>query len=227
MNERSKEICFRRARKKHDFSNIDQTISTSSCPRLMIRAEYLDLCELTSISTRRRIRTTATSIHESKKKITRDESSTFFVCGRRKTTVRYACSSSQTSMCRNSLMIESDIIQSLLDDLLDQICSITSQRTLPSSSMYYSSQMLENRFNQSFDLLNNSLKQLFTYEMKTVVENGHLNAASNIRHSRYYNPATTIRQMNDLKKKLHWIEQRQFIVKQLKLNQQEKIQETK
>lgn len=38
-NERSKEICFRRARKKHDFSNIDQTISTSSCPRLMIHIQ--------------------------------------------------------------------------------------------------------------------------------------------------------------------------------------------
>lgn len=138
--------------------------------------------------------------------------------------------SSQTSMCRNTLMIESDIIQSVLDDLLDQICSITntnSKISLPSSSMYYSSQMIENRFNQSLNILNNSLKQLLTYEMKTVGENGHLNAASNIRHSRYYNPATTIRQMNDLKKKLQWIQQRQFIVKQLNLNQQEKIQETK
>ena len=137
--------------------------------------------------------------------------------------------SSQSSMCRNSLMIESDIIQSLLDDLLDQICSITNVngKSIPTSSMYYSSQMIETRFNQSLNLLNNSLKQLLTYELKTVVENGHLNATSNIRHSRYYNPATTIRQMNDLKKKLHWIEQRQLIVKQLNINEQEKIQETK
>ena len=120
-------------------------------------------------------------------------------------------------------MIESDIIQTLLDDLLDQICP----NPIEYNSICLSSQMIENQFNQSMNLLNNSLKQLLTYELKTVVENGHLNSTGNIRHSRYYNPATTIRQMNDLKRKLHWIEQRQLMIKQFNLNQQETIQETK
>jgi len=122
-------------------------------------------------------------------------------------------------MCINSLMIENEIIQCLLDDLLDRICSRES-----SSAIHYSStKSIEAQFNQSINLLNNSIKQFLKYELNTVVQNGQLTTTSNIRHSRYYNPATTIKQANDLKKKLHWIQQRQMIVQQLNLNQQQKI----
>lgn len=130
---------------------------------------------------------------------------------------------SSQSMCRNSLMIESDIIQNLLDELLDEICP----NSFEFNSICLSSQMIENQFHQSMNLLNNSLKQLLTYELQTVVDNGHFNSTGNIRHSRYYNPATTIRQMNDLKRKLQWIEQRQLMIKELQLNEQESVQETK
>ena len=93
--------------------------------------------------------------------------------------------------------------------------------------MYYSSKSIENKFNQSINILNNSLKQLLTYELNTVIHNGHLNTTSNIRHSRYYNPATAMKQSNDLKRRLNWIQQRQIIVKQMNLNQEKKPQETK
>jgi hypothetical protein len=36
-----------------------------------------------------------------------------------------------------------------------------------------------------------------------------------------------IKQTNDLKKRLQWIQQRQMIVKQLDLNQEKKLHETK
>jgi hypothetical protein len=124
-------------------------------------------------------------------------------------------------------MIDTDIIQCLLEDLLDRICSINNSTTLKSSPIYYSSKSIENKFNQSINILNNSLKQLLTYELNTVVHNGQLNTTSNIRHSRYYNPATMIKQTNDLKKRLQWIQQRQMIVKQLDLNQEKKLHETK
>jgi hypothetical protein len=120
-------------------------------------------------------------------------------------------------------MIDTDIIQCLLEELLDHICLINSPSPITFSPTFYSSKFLENKFNHSMNILNNSLKQLLTYELNTVVNNGQLTTttASNIRHSRYYNPATTIKQTNDLKKRLQWIEQRQFILKQLNINQTE------
>jgi hypothetical protein len=124
-------------------------------------------------------------------------------------------------------MIDTDIIQCLLEDLLDRICLINNSTSMNYSPLYYSSQSIENKFNQSINLLNNSLKQLFKYELNTVVNNGQLTTTSNIRHSRYYNPATTNKQTNDLKKRLQWIQQRQMIVKQFNLNQETKIHETK
>ena len=124
-------------------------------------------------------------------------------------------------------MIDTDIIQCLLDDLLDRICSITNSSTMKYSPIYTSTKSIENKFNQSINLLNNSIKQLLTYELNTVVNNGQLTTTSNIRHSRYYNPATTIKQTNDLKKKLQWIEQRQMIVKQFNLNEEKKLVQSK
>jgi hypothetical protein len=66
-------------------------------------------------------------------------------------------------MCINSLMIDTDIIQCLLEDLLDRICSINNSTTLKLSPIYNSSKSIENKFNQSINILNNSLKQLLTY----------------------------------------------------------------
>ncbi|CAF1648652.1 unnamed protein product, partial [Adineta ricciae] len=111
-------------------------------------------------------------------------------------------------------------------DLLDRICSPTSSPLPISSSAYYSSKSLENKFQQSINILNKSIKQLLTYELHTVVNNGQLTSASNIRHSRYYNPATALKQTNDLKKRLHWIEQRQMLLKQLDSNQEKTIPQT-
>ncbi|CAF4012715.1 unnamed protein product, partial [Rotaria sp. Silwood1] len=119
-------------------------------------------------------------------------------------------------MCINSLMIDNDIIKCLIEDLLDRICLINSSSPIQiNSSTYYSSKFIENKFNQSINILNNSIKQLLSYELNTVVNNGQLTTTSNIRHGRYYNPTTTIKQINDLKKRLDWIEQRQVIIKQL------------
>ncbi|CAF1197619.1 unnamed protein product [Rotaria sp. Silwood1] len=130
-------------------------------------------------------------------------------------------------MCINSLMIDNDIIKCLIEDLLDRICLINSSSPIQiNSSTYYSSKFIENKFNQSINILNNSIKQLLSYELNTVVNNGQLTTTSNIRHGRYYNPTTTIKQINDLKKRLHWIEQRQIIIKQLNINQDKKINET-
>ncbi|CAF2769401.1 unnamed protein product [Rotaria sp. Silwood2] len=124
-------------------------------------------------------------------------------------------------------MIDNDIIKCLIEDLLDRICLINSSSPIQiNSSTYYSSKSTENKFNQSINILNNSIKQLLTYELNTVVNNGQLTTTSNIRHSRYYNPATTIKQINDLKKRLHWIQQRQMTMKQLNINQDKKINET-
>ncbi|UJR16496.1 hypothetical protein I4U23_003398 [Adineta vaga] len=120
-------------------------------------------------------------------------------------------------------MIDTDIIKCLVEDLLDRICLIDSSPLIVNSSTYYSSKLLENKFQQSINILNKSIKQLLTYELNTVVNNGQLTTASNIRHSRYYNPATTIKQNNDLKKRLHWIEQRQMLLKQLDTNQDKTI----
>ncbi len=130
-------------------------------------------------------------------------------------------------MCINSLMIESDIIKCLIEDLLDRICSKDTSSPIIHCPTYYSSKSIENKFNQSINILNNSLKQLLTYELNTVVNNGQLTTTSNTRHSRYYNPATTIKQSNDLKKRLHWIEQRQMILKQLNSNQDKTISQPK
>ncbi len=125
-------------------------------------------------------------------------------------------------------MIDTDIIKCLLEDLIDRICLINSSSSLIKySPIYYSSKSIENRFNQSINILNNSIKQLLKYELNTVCNNGQLTTTSNIRHSRYYNPATTIKQTNDLKKRLQWIQQRQIIIKQFNLNQEKKIHETK
>lgn len=124
-------------------------------------------------------------------------------------------------------MIDTDIIKCLIEDLVDRICLINSPSPISSSSIYYSSKSIENKFNQSINILNNSIKQLLKYELNVVNNNGQLTTISNIRHSRYYNPATTIKQTNDLKKRLQWIQQRQMIVKQLNLNQEKKINETK
>ncbi|CAF1089518.1 unnamed protein product [Rotaria sordida] len=130
-------------------------------------------------------------------------------------------------MCINSLMIDNDIIKCLIEDLVDRICLINSSSPIQiNSSIYYSSKSIENKFNQSINILNNSIKQLLKYELNTVVNNGQLTTTSNIRHGRYYNPATTIKQINDLKKRLHWIQQRQMIIKQLNINQDKKINET-
>lgn len=130
-------------------------------------------------------------------------------------------------MCINSLMIDTDIIKCLIDDLLDRICLLNSPAPIQlNSSTYYSSKSIENKFNQSINVLNNSIKQLLKYELNTVVNNGHLTTTSNMRHGRYYNPATTVKQMNDLKKKLHWVQQRQMIVKQYNLNQEKNNYET-
>jgi hypothetical protein len=126
-------------------------------------------------------------------------------------------------MCITSLMIDTDIIKCVLEDLLDRICSINTPTSIKYSPLYYSSQSIENKFNQSINILNNSIKQLLTYELNTVVNNGQLTTTTNIRHSRYYNPATTIKQTNDLKKRLQWIEQRQMIIKQLNLNQEKNV----
>lgn len=123
-------------------------------------------------------------------------------------------------------MIDTDIIKCLVDDLLDRICSPTSSPLPSSSSTYYSSKSLENKFQQSINILNKSIKQLLTYELHTVVNNGQLTSTSNARHSRYYNPATAIKQTNDLKKRLHWIEQRQMLLKQLDSNQEKTIPQT-
>jgi hypothetical protein len=124
-------------------------------------------------------------------------------------------------------MIESDIIKSLIEDLLDRICSKDTSSPIIHCPTYYSSKSIENKFNQSINILNNSIKQLLKYELNTVNNNGQLTTTTNIRHSRYYNPATTIKQTNDLKKRLHWIQQRQMIIKQLNLNQEKIINETK
>ncbi|CAF0776279.1 unnamed protein product [Adineta steineri] len=117
-------------------------------------------------------------------------------------------------------MIDTDIIKCLIEDLLDRICLINSSSPIINSPLYYSSKSIENKFQQSINILNKSIKQLLTYELNTVVNNGQLTTTSNIRHSRYYNPATTIKQTNDLKKRLQWIEQRQMIMKQLNINQE-------
>lgn len=124
-------------------------------------------------------------------------------------------------------MIDSDIIKCLIEDLVDHICLINSPKPIISSSEYYSSKSIENKFNQSINILNNSIKQLLKYELNIVNNNGHLTTTSNIRHGRYYNPATTIKQTNDLKKRLQWIQQRQMIVKQLNLNQEKPTHSTK
>jgi hypothetical protein len=124
-------------------------------------------------------------------------------------------------------MIDNDIIKCLIEELVDHICSINNSVPMKYSPIYYSSKSIEDKFNQSINILNNSIKQLLKYELNTVTHNGQLTTTSNIRHSRYYNPATTIKQTNDLKKRLHWIQQRQMIVKQLDLNQEKKLHETK
>jgi hypothetical protein len=124
-------------------------------------------------------------------------------------------------------MIDTDIIKCLLEDLIDRICLINNSTPMKYSPIYNSSKSIENKFNQSINILNNSIKQLLKYELNTVNNNGQLTTTSNIRHSRYYNPATTIKQTNDLKKRLQWIQQRQIIIKQLNLNQEKTINETK
>ena len=93
--------------------------------------------------------------------------------------------------------------------------------------MLYSPKFIESKFNESVNILNNSIRQLLTYELNTVVNNGQLTATSNIRHSRHYNPTTVNRQINDFKKRLDWIHQRQMILKQFNLNEDKKIDETK
>jgi len=124
-------------------------------------------------------------------------------------------------------MIDTDIIKCLLEDLIDRICLINNSSPMKYSPIYNSSKSIEDKFNQSINILNNSIKQLLKYELNTVNNNGQLTTTTNIRHSRYYNPATTIKQTNDLKKRLHWIQQRQMIIKQLNLNQEKIINETK
>lgn len=131
-------------------------------------------------------------------------------------------------MCINSLMIDNDIIKCVVEDLVDRICLINSSPPIQMPSpTYYSPKSIENKFNQSINILNSSIKQLLTYELNTVVNSGQLTTTSNIRHGRYYNPATTIKQLNDLKRRLHWIQQREMIIKQFNLNDDTKLNETK
>ncbi|CAM4886538.1 unnamed protein product [Rotaria socialis] len=113
------------------------------------------------------------------------------------------------------------------NDIIDRICLTNSSSHIQiNPSSYYSAKSIENKFNQSINILNNSIKQLLKYELNTVVNNGQLTTTSNIRHGRYYNPATSVKQMNDLKRRLHWVQQRQMIVKQYNINQDKKITET-
>lgn len=124
-------------------------------------------------------------------------------------------------------MSDSDIITCLIEDLLDRICVVNSSLPIVLSASIYSSKSIENQFQDSIDLLNNSIKQLLSYELNHVVNNGQLASQSNTRHSRYYNATATIKQTNDLRRRLQWVEQRQMLVKQLHHNPNEQINETK
>ena len=130
-------------------------------------------------------------------------------------------------MCLISFMSDSDIITCLIEDLLDRICVVNSSLPIVLSASIYSSKSIENQFQDSIDLLNNSIKQLLSYELNHVVNNGQLASQSNTRHSRYYNATATIKQTNDLRRRLQWVEQRQMLVKQLHHNPNEQINETK
>ncbi|CAF2208174.1 unnamed protein product [Rotaria magnacalcarata] len=130
-------------------------------------------------------------------------------------------------MCINSLMIDIDVIKCVIDDVIDRISLTNSSSHIQiNPSTYYSAKSIENKFNQSINILNNSIKQLLKYELNTVVNNGQLTTTSNIRHGRYYNAATTVKQVNDLKRRLHWVQQRQMIVKQYNINQDKNMAET-
>ena len=106
-------------------------------------------------------------------------------------------------------------IASLLTDLLDRVAVMNS----PSPLTPIDSRSLDDCFHQSLDRLDRSIKQLFAAELNLVVENGSLTqtttSTTNHRHSRYYNPAMSIKQSSDLRRRLQWLEQRQMIVKQL------------
>ena len=124
-------------------------------------------------------------------------------------------------------MNDSDIITCLIEDLLDRICVVNSSSPIVLSASICSSKSIENQFQESIDLLNNSIKQLLSYELNHVVNNGQLASQSHTRHSRYYNPTATIKQTNDLRRRLQWVEQRQMLVKQLHHTSNEQINETK
>lgn len=123
-------------------------------------------------------------------------------------------------------MNDSDIITCLIDDLLDRICVVNSSSPIVVSTSICSSKSIENQFQESIDLLNCSIKQLLSYELNHVVINGQLTSQSHTRHSRYYNPTATIKQTNDLRRRLQWVEQRQMLVKQLHHTSNEQLNET-
>ena len=110
--------------------------------------------------------------------------------------------------------VQMNSIASLLNDLLDRIAVMNS----PSPLTPIDSRSLDDCFHQSLDRLDRSIHQLFAAELHLVVHNGSLTqttSTTNHRHSRYYNPAMSIKQNSDLRRRLQWLEQRQMIVKQL------------
>ena len=126
-------------------------------------------------------------------------------------------------MCRNSLMIDTDVIQCLLDDLLDQVSLMNSSPVIVYSPSIFSAKSIEDQFNRSIDILNHSIKQILFHELNTVVRNGPITNTGTTRHSRYYSPAMTMKHSNDLRKRLQWIQKRQNIIKCLNNGENEQI----